>query len=230
MLASAHDEVLERADRGLLLLHDGADHVADRDDADQPFLVHDRQVPDVTLGHDGHALVAGPFRGHADDALRSSRRRRRYRATPCRAAPSFSRSRARTGCPPARRPSSPARRRCCVRPSPAGRRARCRLGSRCGPQTCRPASVARESSWLLLAVRRYEDAPVSAHGAHVAAAAPAAAATTSRQPNSLGGSGAGSCFCWLRAHYARAPRPSSEPPWHVTRSSTMPRPALHSEF
>src|SRR5437870_4378874 len=55
--ALAVDVVFELFDDELLLGNNRLDEIADRDDADQPPAVHDRQVPNPPLGYDGHAFL-----------------------------------------------------------------------------------------------------------------------------------------------------------------------------
>src|SRR4030095_643977 len=55
--SSSGDEPLELQDRVLLLLDHRAYTVANRDHANHPLGVDDRQVPDPALGHDLHAAL-----------------------------------------------------------------------------------------------------------------------------------------------------------------------------
>jgi hypothetical protein len=58
--------VFKLLDEELLLGNNRLDEIADRDDADQPPAVQDRQVANPPLGYDGHALLKALVQADTD--------------------------------------------------------------------------------------------------------------------------------------------------------------------
>ncbi len=61
------DKLFELLDGVLLIGDDAFDQIADRDHADQFLVTQDRQVADVFVGHDRHAVLDRLLGLHKDD-------------------------------------------------------------------------------------------------------------------------------------------------------------------